>query len=91
MLTPGRTTAFAKDLARACRRGCDLFQFIEVTLLLLNEMPLPRHYRDHALGGKWVNHRELHIAPDWLLVYMINKAENSCIFVRMGTHSELFD
>ncbi len=25
--------------------------------------------KDHPLGGKWINHQECHIQPDWLLIY----------------------
>ncbi len=26
---------------------------------------------DHALTGEWIGRRELHITPDWLLIYKI--------------------
>jgi mRNA interferase YafQ len=59
-----------------------------VALLLLHEQPLPSQYRDHALKGSWKDHRELHIEPDWLLVYKIY--EGDCIFTRIGTHADIF-
>ena len=34
--------------------------------------------------------RELHIEPDWLLVYQIQKSELILRLVRTGTHSDLF-
>jgi mRNA interferase YafQ len=56
--------------------------------LLLAEAPLPERYKDHALKGKWNHYRELHIAPDWLLLYKLSNGD--CIFSRTGTHSDIF-
>jgi mRNA-degrading endonuclease YafQ of YafQ-DinJ toxin-antitoxin module len=28
--------------------------------------------------------------PDWLLIWKINEAENEIVFVRTGTHADLF-
>ena len=33
-------------------------------VLLLEEQPLPIHYRDHPLGGDWQDWRDAHIEPD---------------------------
>ena len=38
--------------------------------------------------GKFVNYRECHIEPDWLLIYKVEPA--GITFVRTGTHSDLF-
>ena len=57
--------------------------------LLLAEAPLLPQYKDHALKGTWRNRRELHLEPDWLLVYKI--ASKQCIFDRTGRHSDLFE
>ncbi|MCX4310551.1 MAG: type II toxin-antitoxin system YafQ family toxin, partial [Desulfovibrio sp.] len=53
-----------------------------------NQRPLPPAYKDHPLKGKWEPKRELHIEPDWLLVYEISGEQ--CFFARTGTHSDLF-
>ena len=45
-------------------------------------------YRDHILAGKFAGCRECHIAPDWLLIYKIT--EKTLVFIRIGTHSDLF-
>ena len=34
---------------------------------------LPPEYRDHALHGDWNGFRDMHIEPDWLLLYLIEK------------------
>ena len=45
---------------------------------------------DHELKGKWKQHRELHIEPDWLLIYQ--KKEDLLILelTRTGSHADLF-
>ena len=45
---------------------------------------------DHKLVGNYINRRELHIEPDWLLIYKLIPENNSIIFERTGTHSDLF-
>jgi mRNA interferase YafQ len=45
---------------------------------------------DHILSNNWKGHRELHIEPDWLLIYKLVPSEKLVIFVRTGTHSGLF-
>lgn len=42
----------------------------------------------HQLSGKWNKHRECHIGPDWLLIYLSTEAE--VILERTGSHSDLF-
>ena len=41
------------------------------------------------LKGDWADHRECHIGGDFLVVYQVEG--NSLIFVRAGTHAELFE
>jgi len=43
---------------------------------------------DHGLVGSYVNRRECHIEPDWLLIYKLEAAD--IIFKRTGSHSDLF-
>jgi mRNA interferase YafQ len=51
---------------------------------------LKEKYRDHPLGGNWKDHRECHLKPDLLLIY--KKPDDKTLrFVRMGSHSELFN
>ena len=60
--------------------------------LIANEGSLPAERKDHQLQGDYRDHRECHIGGDFLLVYRLNDAgkRSSVIFVRAGTHSELF-
>ena len=56
---------------------------------LTNEEQLAMVFRDHKLAGDWQGFRECHIEPDWLLIYRVEGDEIT--FVRVGTHSDLFD
>lgn len=82
------TKSFEKDIKIAIKRGKDLAKLKKVIELLVNQNPLPTKYKDHKLIGNFVDRRECHIEPDWLLIYKIN--EDSIIFERTGTHSDLF-
>ncbi|MEX2302759.1 MAG: type II toxin-antitoxin system YafQ family toxin [Bryobacterales bacterium] len=42
----------------------------------------------HRLRGRWANHWDCHIEPDWLLLYKLT--EQDLILVRTGSHAELF-
>ena len=47
---------------------------------------------DHALANSrnYENMRELHIEPDWLLVYNIENSELILKLIRTGSHSDVF-
>jgi mRNA interferase YafQ len=84
-----QTSSFKQDvkkLLKQTRRNMERLK--TVMKLLQEEKPLGAEYKDHALAGQHKDERELHIEPDWLLIYKIK--ENDLIFVRTGTHSELF-
>lgn len=59
-----------------------------VILLLLDDAPLPAKLKDHPLRGEWSGYRDLHIEPDWLLLYKLTDTELR--LARTGTHSDLF-
>ncbi len=82
------TKSFEKDIKITIKRGKDLEKLKKIIELLVIKNPLPTKYKDHKLIGNFVGRRECHIEPDWLLIYKIN--EDSIIFERTGTHSDLF-
>lgn len=82
------STRFRKDVKLAEKRGKDLAKLRAVLTLLAHDEPLPPEYRDHALRGDWNGFRDLHIEPDWLLLYRLLGAEVQ--LARTGTHSDLF-
>jgi mRNA interferase YafQ len=83
-----RSTAFKKDVKRAQKRGKDMDKLKAVILLLLEDKPLEPRHRDHPLKGDWIGYRDLHIEPDWLLLYRVSETE--LMLARTGTHSDLF-
>ncbi|MCI5139599.1 MAG: type II toxin-antitoxin system YafQ family toxin, partial [Candidatus Electrothrix sp. AR1] len=62
-------------------------------LLIRNDGPLGQELLDHALVGNWSGHRECHIGGDFLLIYRLDdsRKHDIVLFVRAGTHSELFE
>jgi mRNA interferase YafQ len=87
-LQPLYTKRFEKDVNLAKRRGKNTNKLKEIIVKLLNQQPLELHYYDHDLTGNYKDRRECHIESDWLLIY--KPEENSIIFERTGTHSDLF-
>ncbi len=89
-----RTKEFKKDWQRLAHSGrYDMNRLKEAMLLLIEDtVPLPPEWLDHALTGDWTNHRECHVGGDFLLIYRLdsNGTEERVIFVRAGTHAELF-
>lgn len=90
-----RTKAFAKDWTRLSHSGrYDLQRLKEVMLLLIaNDGPLGPEWLDHPLQGEWVDHRECHVGGDFLLIYRLqgNDPDAQIIFVRAGSHADLFE
>jgi mRNA interferase YafQ len=84
-----RSGQFRRDVRRAKKRGRDLSKLRELILLLLAGDPLPERYRDHPLRGDWKGYRDLHIEPDWLLIYRL--AGDELQLVRTGSRADLFD
>ncbi|RRI05923.1 type II toxin-antitoxin system YafQ family toxin [Mesorhizobium tamadayense] len=89
------TKSFLKDWERLSRSGrFNMKQLKEAMMLLVaNDEPLGKEWLDHPLTGDWADHRECHIGGDFLLVYRLDgKAPREMIvFVRAGTHAELFE
>lgn len=85
-----QTGKFRKDLKLVKRRGYDLSLLEKVVDTLAAGEELPPRNQDHPLKGNYVNCRECHITPDWLLVYEIVEDELFLYLTRTGTHSDLF-
>jgi mRNA interferase YafQ len=93
MRTVEWTTAFSRDYKRtqATPRHREIGTLLaEIGVLLADDQPLKERHRDHALSGNWKDHRECHLKPDLLLIYK-KPDEKTLRFVRMGSHSELFN
>jgi len=68
------TSQFKKDYKKAKKRHYEVDKLQEILSYIANGIPLPEQYKDHALEGNWINHRECHIQNDWLfkLRYLVN-------------------
>jgi mRNA interferase YafQ len=86
------TKAFFKDWERLARSGrYDMVRLKAVMLqLIANDGPLGPEWRDHALKGEWADNRECHVGGDFLLIYRLDDKADAIVFVRAGTHAELF-
>jgi mRNA interferase YafQ len=62
-----------------------------VMIKLQNGEKLPEKYQDHALHGEYKDCRGCHILPDWVLIYRIAEKENEIHFLRLGSHSNLYE
>lgn len=85
------TSQYKKDIKLAKKRNYNISELLEVVKKLSFGLPLEEKYKDHALEGNWKNHRELHIRPDWLLIYQIKDDILILELSRTGTHSDLFN
>lgn len=87
-----KTSQFKKDFKLCIKRGLKVEEFTEVVGLLQKGAPLPEKYLDHPLQPSrlYKNCRELHIEPDWLLIYKYSNESVILYLVRTGTHSDLF-
>ncbi len=85
------TNQFERDYKRISRQGKDINKLTTTMDMLSQQKFLDNRYRDHKLKGDYTGHRECHIEPDWLLVYRINQNEETIIFVRTGSHADIFE
>lgn len=86
------TSIFKKELKQIKKRHKDLTKLTKVVDDLANDIPLDIKYKDHALisNSRFMNCRECHIEPDWLLIYKKNKKDLILFLIETGTHSDLF-
>ena len=88
------TRDFLKDWQRLSHSGRYDMNKLKAAMMLLitNDGALAPEWLDHSLAGEWAGHRECHIGGDFLLIYALDDTGKSgtVVFVRSGTHSELF-
>ncbi|EGP4892466.1 type II toxin-antitoxin system YafQ family toxin [Enterococcus faecium] len=91
MLTIEFTPSFKRDYKRMMKKHYDETKFRKVINLLVKQEQevLRTKYKDHALQGNWKGFRELHIQPDWLLIYKIDGKKLILTLVRTGSHNKI--
>jgi mRNA interferase YafQ len=88
MRTPEYSGQFKRDVKLAKKRGKDMEKFKKLLALLIEGVPLPATYLDHPLKGEWIDFRDAHIEPDWVLIYKISG--DIVRFERTGKHADVF-
>ena len=89
MKIPVYSTRFKKEYNLSQKRGLDITKIDKILKDLVCEIPLSPQNKDHDLIGNYFGYRECHIQGDWLLIYKYQE-DNEIIFMRTGTHSDLF-
>lgn len=63
-------------------------ELIDVLHALINGLPVPEKYNDHALKGNLKIYRECHLKPDLLLAYQVT--DDSVKLIAIDNHNNLF-
>lgn len=83
-----RKSQFKRDFKRILKQGKDPAELEAVLALLVTGQALPERLNDHPLRGDHDGYRDLHIRPDWLLIYKVE--DETLVLARTGSHAELF-
>ena len=86
------TSLFKKELKNIKKRNKNLEKLRKIVFMLANGEKLDERYRDHQLVNcsNFIDCRECHIEPDWLLVYRIDNNKLILLLVDTGSHNDLF-
>ena len=79
---------FRKDRKRLVKRGWDISRLQALIDALATGKPLPEASRPHKLAGNYKNAWDVHVAPDWVLIYEID--DETLTLRRTGSHADLF-
>lgn len=84
---------FKKSLKKVIKQGKNIDKLLEVVDMLSKKQPLDLKYRDHQLYNdkRFKNCRDLHIEPDWILIYKYLENELILLLVNTGSHSEVLN
>ena len=86
-----RTSRFKRDYRREAKgrhRASLDAALVPLLVALADDQPLEPKHHDHALSGNWKDHRDCHVKPDLVLIYL--KPDTTTLrLVRLGSHSEL--
>lgn len=84
------TNEFKNNYKLIKKRGKNLDKLKEVITKLSNGETLDEKYKDHKLKRNFLNLRECHIEPDWLLIYYKDEYKLILVLTNTGSHSDLF-
>lgn len=78
---------FEKELEKLDKR---LREEVEERLILFKVDPFHQFLNNHELSGEYEKHRSININWDLRAIYL-PISEDSVEFVKLGTHSDLYD
>ena len=85
------TKSFKQDLRLLAKSPKFSVKKLSVVLIILkNGLQIPVDYKDHPLKGNWQGFRELHIQPDWIIIYKKHEKELILALIRTSSHVKLF-
>jgi mRNA interferase YafQ len=86
------TSKYRKDLKRLEARGADMTLLDDVVNKIAKGEELPESYQRHELKGQRQGQIDIHIKPDWLLLYEPDEFDGQKVVYlrRTGSHSDLF-
>lgn len=87
------TGTFKKDYKRLVKRGLPVELITKAISILVETGSLPPEYRPHKLVGKYPGRWECHINgrnSDWLMIWEQNDMNLTLLFLRTGSHSDIF-
>ncbi len=86
-----RTSQFKRDYKREAKgrhRASLDAALVPLLVALAADRPLEPRHHDHSLSVNWKDHRDCHVKPDLVLIYL-NPGTGTLRLVRLGSHSEL--
>lgn len=82
---------FRKSIRKYLRSGkINREDIEEVVEVLASGAKLEPKFKDHELKGNFQGVKECHVESDLLLLYQIDKENQTLFLINMGSHSELF-
>jgi mRNA interferase YafQ len=84
-----RPKSFERDVKHFLKHGGNAQRLKNALTHLQTGKELPPWFRDHVLQGKLRHCRELHVEPDWLLVYEKDGKNLRIVCLWLTSHAQL--
>jgi len=85
-----RSTQFKRDFKKVMNNQPKVELFQKALMHIISGKPLPKTYDEHPLKGDKLGFIDIHLAPDFILIYRIDKHKSELNLARIGSHSDLF-
>ena len=84
------SSRFKRDYKLCKKCGRDMQKMQDILLILASGETIPEKYKDHPLKSNWKGYRDIHIEPDWILIYKL-EGNNIILLAATGTHSDILE